>query len=100
MRDDSADLPILEPTAEAIAHAKEAGLRYVSDLAPGIRRQRDGAKFKYVGPDGKEISDEAERARIRKLAIPPAYEDVWICTNPRGHLLATGRAAPRRQHDR
>ncbi len=84
----------------AIAHATEAGLRYVSDRDPGIKRVRDGANFKYLDPDGKEITDEKEITRIRKLAIPPAYEDVWICVNPRGHLLATGHDARGRKQYR
>ncbi|HZP13134.1 MAG TPA: DNA topoisomerase IB [Nevskiaceae bacterium] len=83
-----------------IAHAREAGLRYVTGHEPGIRRERDGAKFRYVGADGEEITDEAELARIRKLAIPPAYEDVWICVDAHGHLQATGYDARRRKQYR
>ncbi|MEO7774778.1 MAG: DNA topoisomerase IB [Steroidobacteraceae bacterium] len=71
------------------------GLVYVSDLRPGIRRQRrSGGKqvhFSYFTAKGQRISDAAVLARIAALAIPPAYEQVWICTNPRGHLQATGR---------
>jgi DNA topoisomerase-1 len=85
---------------EVLVHARDAGLRYVSDVEPGIRRVRDGAQFRYLGPDGAEITDEAELARIRKLAIPPAYEDVWICTSARGHLLASGRDARGRKQYR
>jgi DNA topoisomerase I len=70
--------------------AREAGLRYVSDRMPGIRRQRRGRAFSYIGTDGKPIRDEGELQRIRSLAVPPAYEDVWICPNPLGHLQATG----------
>ena len=70
--------------------AREAGLRYVSDRIPGIRRVRRGKRFSYVGTDGKPIRDEAELQRIRSLAVPPAYEDVWICPNALGHLQATG----------
>jgi DNA topoisomerase-1 len=92
--------PPPEPIAEAIAHAREAGLRYVSDRDPGIRRVRNEAGFRYLDPDGAEITDDAELARIRKLAIPPAYEDVWICANPRGHLLATGHDARGRKQYR
>jgi DNA topoisomerase IB len=62
----------------------------VSAEEPGIRRVRNGKGFTYFDPDGKAIRDEAALLRIRKLAIPPAYQDVWICVNPRGHLQATG----------
>ena len=78
------------------------GLRYVTDQAPGIRRVRlPGRKkrgrkgappsFRYVGPSGRRVTDARTLERIARLAIPSAYEDVWICTNPRGHLQATGR---------
>jgi DNA topoisomerase I len=70
--------------------AAEAGLRYVSDGMPGIRRVRRGKSFRYIGTDGKRIENEDELQRIRSLAVPPAYQDVWICPNPRGHLQATG----------
>ncbi|WP_347139164.1 DNA topoisomerase IB [Paracoccus sp. SSK6] len=71
--------------------AKEAGLVYVNDDMPGITRQRSGKGFSYRGPDGKTITDKAERQRLASLAIPPAYADVWICPDPRGHIQATGR---------
>jgi DNA topoisomerase IB len=90
----------VEADAEAIAHAKEAGLRYVTGREPGIRRLRERGKFRYVGPDGQPIADDVELARIRKLAIPPAYEDVWICVDSHGHLQATGRDARRRKQYR
>src|SRR4051812_11044514 len=80
--------------------ARDAGLRYVADCEVGIRRVRDGARFRYVDADGREIEDEAELARIRKLAIPPAYENVWICADAQGHLLATGRDARGRKQYR
>jgi DNA topoisomerase-1 len=76
------------------------GLVYVSDDRPGIRRIRKGDGFAYRGHDGKTIRNAAELQRIRKLAIPPAYEDVWICPNPRGHLQATGRDARGRKQYR
>ena len=76
------------------------GLVYVSDDRPGIRRIRKGDGFVYRGPDGKAIRNAAELQRIRKLAIPPAYEDVWICPDPRGHLQATGRDARGRKQYR
>ena len=81
------------------------GLVYVSDQARGIRRVRLGRsrkkpRFQYLGPTGRRIRDARSLARIAKLAIPPAYEDVWICTNPRGHLQATGRDARGRKQYR
>jgi DNA topoisomerase-1 len=75
---------------EAVSAAPR-GLVYVTDAAPGIRRIKAGGSFRYVGPDGKPIRDAGELDRIRKLAIPPAYEDVWICPKANGHLQATGR---------
>jgi DNA topoisomerase-1 len=75
-------------------------LRYVSDDMPGIRRLARGGRFVYRDPQGKPIRDEAELARIRKLAIPPAYRDVWICPDPLGHLQATGRDARGRKQYR
>jgi DNA topoisomerase I len=82
------------------------GLVYVSDQARGIRRIRRSRKnarrprFEYVGPSGKPVRDRATLNRIAKLAIPPAYEDVWICATPRGHLQATGRDARGRKQYR
>jgi DNA topoisomerase I len=88
-------------TAAAAAEiAVAAGLVYVSDSEPGIRRVRTADGFTYVRPDDRPLRDEKEIARINKLAIPPAYEDVWICTNPRGHLQATGRDARKRKQYR
>lgn len=71
--------------------AKEAGLVYVNDDMPGITRRKSGKGFSYRGPDGRAITDKAERQRLASLAIPPAYTDVWICPDPRGHIQATGR---------
>src|SRR5438093_2826539 len=71
--------------------AREAGLRYVSDLMPGIRRRRAGRSFRYVDSDGRPVRDEETLKRTKSLAIPPAWIDVWICPSPRGHLQATGR---------
>jgi len=68
-----------------------AGLAYVSDEEPGIRRRRAGKGFTYTWPDGTRVSEEDTLERIRKLAIPPAYTDVWICPDPDGHVQATGR---------
>src|SRR5262249_40294172 len=73
--------------------ARSAGLRYVSDRMPGIRRRRIGRSFTYVGPDGRRIGDAAVARRIKALVIPPAWQDVWICPLSYGHLQATGRDA-------
>jgi len=71
--------------------AEDAGLRYVSDESPGYTRRRRGRKFVYFDTEGKEIRDETRILRLNRLAIPPAYTDVWICPSPNGHLQATGR---------
>ncbi len=82
------------------------GLVYVSDQSRGIRRVRLSArnskrpKFAYQGPSARRIRDARTLDRIAKLAIPPAYEDVWICASPRGHLQATGRDARGRKQYR
>ncbi|HKG24294.1 MAG TPA: hypothetical protein VKB09_01545 [Thermomicrobiales bacterium] len=80
--------------------ARAAGLRYVSDNGPGIRRKRRGKRFSYLGIDGEPIRDERELARIKALVIPPAWTDVWICPSPRGHIQATGRDARGRKQYR
>jgi DNA topoisomerase IB len=82
------------------AQAAMAGLVYVSDNEPGIRRIRKGDTFQYIGPDEKLLTDQAELARIASLAIPPAYDDVWICVNAQGHLQATGIDARMRKQYR
>lgn len=84
----------------AAAQAADAGLRYVSDHQPGISRRRAGKGFSYRAADGSAVRDAATLARIRALAIPPAYTEVWICPHPRGHLQATGRDARRRKQYR
>lgn len=79
--------------------AEEAGLHYVHATDPGIRRERDADGWRYIGPSGKPVTDEKTLARIAKLAIPPAYADVWICKDARGHLQAVGTdARGRRQY--
>ncbi|HEV2622325.1 MAG TPA: DNA topoisomerase IB [Frateuria sp.] len=82
------------------AEVRAAGLVYVSDTQPGIRRLRRGKGFGYCDADGRPVTDRAELARIRALAIPPAYEGVWICAHPDGHLQATGRDARGRKQYR
>ena len=82
------------------AEVRVPGLRYVNSAEPGITRRRAGRGFVYVGPDGKRVRERAELDRIRALAIPPAWTDVWICTSGSGHLLATGRDAKGRKQYR
>ena len=86
--------------AEAAQMADEAGLSYVSDDEPGIRRERAGKGFRYLTPDNKRVCSSRELQRIARLAIQPAYRDVWICGNARGHLQATGRDARGRKQYR
>jgi DNA topoisomerase-1 len=78
-------------TEASVASARAAGLRYTSDRQPGIRRTKHGTTFRYFGHDGRRVTNKDELARIRGLVIPPAWQDVWICADPRGHLQATGR---------
>lgn len=80
--------------------ASEAGLVYVSDTARGIRRRKSGKAFHYVSPDGRAVSDKMILGRIKRLAIPPAWTEVWICTKENGHLQATGRDARGRKQYR
>src|SRR2546423_15706189 len=80
--------------------AKSAGLNYVSDAEPGITRQRDGKSFTYFHPDGQPVTDQETLLRIRSLVIPPAWEQVWICPSPRGHIQAVGRDARERKQYR
>ncbi len=80
--------------------AAEAGLVYVCDSIPGIARERVGDGFRYAHPNGQEVKDSKTLDRIRSLAIPPAYERVWICPLENGHLQATGRDARGRKQYR
>jgi DNA topoisomerase I len=80
--------------------AKAAGLRYVTDATPGLTRQRTGTGFSYHNPSGALVRDKAVVARIRALAVPPAWENVWICPRDDGHLQATGRDARGRKQYR
>src|SRR5688500_11073866 len=84
---------------QAVA-AKVPGLRYVNDAEPGIRRRPAGKGFVYTTPTGKRLRAKAELGRIKKLAIPPAWTDVWICASPNGLILATGRDAKSRKQYR
>ena len=84
---DTSDVPLHDPHEAARA----AHLHYVSDKKPGITRVHEGDSFAYRNPDGSPVTDERTLERIRKLAIPPAYTEVWICRDPQGHLQAVGR---------
>ncbi len=87
---------VLDP----VKAAADAGLRWICDDAPGIRRVRAGKGFRYVDADGKAVRDAKTLERIKKLAIPPAWRDVWICASPNGHVQATGRDARARKQYR
>jgi DNA topoisomerase-1 len=92
--------PGLEKEREFRAAARSAHLRYVSDTDRGFARRRHGKSFTYVRPGGQALRDAAALARIRKLAIPPAWKGVWICPAANGHLQATGRDARGRKQYR
>jgi DNA topoisomerase-1 len=80
--------------------ASEAGLHYVTDDRPGIRRETHALGFRYKRPDGRPVRSPADLKRIRALTIPPAWKDVWICLDPKGHVQATGRDARGRKQYR
>ena len=90
----------LSTAKDPLASARSAGLIYTSDTSPGIRRIKRGKAFAYVDPHKRAVRAPDTLARIRSLVIPPAWTDVWICTNPRGHLQATGRDARGRKQYR
>src|SRR6266567_8373161 len=77
-----------------------SGPVYSSDAGPGITRVRRGRRFEYRRPNGKLVRDAFTMRRLAGLAVPPAWTDVWINPNPRGHLPATGRDARRRKQFR
>lgn len=85
---------------EHIESAAAAGLRYVSDIMPGIRRKRAGKSFFYLDANGIKIQDPEVLTRIKKLVIPPAWTEVWICPNPLGHIQVTARDAKGRKQYR
>jgi len=90
----------MDSSEPLVKEARDAGLRYSSDENPGFTRKLQGNHFVFFRANGSRIRDEATIARIRKLAIPPAYKDVWICPDERGHLQATGRDARGRKQYR
>jgi DNA topoisomerase-1 len=93
----SASEPASPPTA---GDAEKAGLEYANDGEPGFRRRRNGKGFSYLDSDGNALRDPYAIARIRALAIPPAWTEVWICASESGHLQATGRDARGRKQYR
>ena len=86
--------------ADPVVAAKSAGLRYVNDDHPGISRASAGRDIRYLDPNGGRIRDSVTLGRIKRLAIPPAWTDVWICPREDGHIQATGRDARRRKQYR
>ncbi len=100
MKRDMPSPSALVTPADPPAAARSAGLRYVNDASPGITRERAGEAFRYLLPDGSPVTDDATLARIKALAIPPAWTDVWICKLDNGHLQATGRDAKKRKQYR
>ena len=100
MSETSRNSEIDDGVDEARETAEEIGLVYVSDQEPGIRRRAVGGDFEYVNAKGQPVRNEAVLKRIRSLAVPPAYTDVWICPKPNGHIQATGRDARGRKQYR
>src|SRR5437588_11284667 len=82
---------------ELVAAAEQAGLQYVSDQRPSYGRRAKGKHFQYFDTEGNLIRDEQRLLRIKRLAIPPAWTNVWICPSPNGHVQATGRDAHARK---
>lgn len=87
-------------TAALVEEAREAGLRYSNDAKPGIRRRLQGKHFAYQDADGKRIKDDRVLKRIKRLAVPPAWTEVWISPHENGHIQATGRDARGRKQYR
>jgi DNA topoisomerase-1 len=90
----------MDDPLDPVRAARRAGLRYVSDGTPGIARRRAGRGFTYSDSDGRRVRDAATLERIRAIAVPPAWQEVWICELDNGHLQATGRDARRRKQYR
>ncbi len=88
------------PAPPSAATLRQGGLVYVSDEQPGLRRQRAGKGFRYLDAKGRAVRDARTLARVRALAIPPAYTDVWISARANGHIQATGRDARGRKQYR
>lgn len=91
---------LLNTEQDPIHAAKAAGLRYICDDTPGITRRRAGKSFKYIDAEGRLVRDKESLSRIKTLAIPPAWTEVWICPSANGHIQATGRDAKGRKQYR
>src|SRR5262249_61718445 len=89
--------PSATPEPYAV-HARAAGLSYICDVEPGIRRSIKGRGFSYLSAGGRRISHAPTLRRIRALAVPPAWTDVWICPDGNGHIHATGHNAHPPKH--
>lgn len=100
MKASKATEPVPDPAHDPAAAARAAGLRYTHDRQPGIHREKRGEAVRYVGPDGKPVRDAEALRRIKSLVIPPAWSDVWITPDPKGHLQCTGRDARGRKQSR
>jgi DNA topoisomerase-1 len=96
-RHDKSEQGTAKATIDSAESAKAEGLHYVSDVLPGIHRQRQGRAFLYLDSKGQRVRDSKTINRIKSLAIPPAWREVWICPLSNGHLQATGRDARRRK---
>src|SRR5438477_4574985 len=95
----SAEPELLEKLSDPVESAEAVGLKYVTDDIPGIKREAAGKAFRYRRATGEIVKDSQTLGRIKSLAIPPAWTDVWICPDPNGHLQATGRDdRHRKQH--
>jgi DNA topoisomerase-1 len=94
----AAPAPLVD--VEAKAHARAAGLHYVTDASPGLTRRTSARGPRYFNANGRAVKDAATLGRIKRLAIPPAWTDVWICRDPDGHTQATGRDARGRKQYR
>ncbi len=97
---DAIDTSPRETAAKSIATAEDAGLRFVGDTEAGITRERHGEGFRYRWANGTTVKEKPILGRIRRLAIPPAWTDVWICKSANGHIQATGRDARGRKQYR
>lgn len=91
---------VAETIIDPAESAKAAGLHYMSDTKPGIKRVKSGRGFRYIDADAAPVRDKETLVRIKALVIPPAWKDVWICPNPKGHLQVTGRDARGRKQSR